>query len=507
MSDRDIRKLYEGIQRGESHDSPVREKDLYEQVLREATITISYDDKSVPKQTFKMSDELARSLGTHESKLKLPQLFEKWCETGGWTSKTAKKAIPAGLVDRLTSIYNLNEPDVVNSIINEVETIIQLKSEKQINILTSSISDKSFNIINTVRSYFGDQLPKLTSVKFLTQLMGLSDFTEGNVGVGNGEVLMTLFTEAVNPDKGDLMLPSGEEVELKGESGRPGKGDVVNRAIAFERHAMKNFADFDENRRQDEILKIKEPLMTDISAIYPFYSERPDVHNKLKDLYNRLKQTDCCDYEELLKMTSGVVKQLTNKSKYNVVVLDAIEQANRTSYVQDIITKFNHIKNTLGQRTKKPTGGAGYIGSYLSKYGFGKFKTDLDMQSEFAKDLSKLSAKPKEAYKAILSIINNVITDGVLDQTHIVDVGLRIMSSIQIADYATSEGFEYYVAMCEVSGENYSNCYSIGPFDNYGAALVDAFDVLMKTNASIGASTGGKAGESGRGGFTIKLNN
>lgn len=511
MSDRDIRNLYEGIQRGESHDSPVREKDLYEQVLREATITISYDDKSIPKQTFKMSDDVARSLGTHENKLKLPRLIEQWAKSGGWNSATALKAVPAGIVSHLSDMYDLNNPEVVDQIISEIEQLTSIKQQGGLNILISAIAAKSFNVIDTIANAH-ENIPMLSNQEFLKRLMSLSDFTENNVSVGNGEVLITLYTEAVNPEKGDLMLPTGEEVELKGAAGRPGKGDVVDRAVKFERHTIKNFKDFDENRKQNEVFQIKEPLKRDIKAIYPYYSDSTNsaakkAHDKLVILYNRLTESDCCDYDEILKLIKNVITQLTNRTTaYNKEVLDAIDADNKTGYLDDIIAKFGHMKNTINQRTKTPEGGAGYISSYLSKYGFGKFKTDLNMQSELAGDLSKMSSEPGLAKKAAMQIINNCVNDGTLDREHITTVALRVLSAIQIVDYEKTEGFEYYIAMCEKEGDVYGNAYAIGPFDNYMQSIQQAFDVLMQTNATISANTGGKAGQSGRGGYNIKLN-
>lgn len=505
MSDRDIGKLYIDITHGKEYISEKKMSDLYRDVINEATISIAYDDKSIPKQTFKMSDEIARTLGTHENKLQLPKLIEEWTKSGGWSSSTALKNVPAGIVSFLSDIFDLNSPEVVDNIISEIEQLLALKQSGSLNILSTAITKGSFNIVSELSTAHSN-LPSISNPELLKRILTLSDFSEGNVGVGNGEVLITLFTEATNPDKGDLMLPTGEEIELKGEAGRPGKGDVVDRAVKFERHAMKNFNDFDENRKQNEIFLIKEPLKRDIEAIYPYYSEQKNVHTTLRDLHTRLSQSDCCDYEELLKMVQQVVKQLTNKAGYNKQVLDVIANDQKMGFVDDILNKFNHIKSTLNQRTKKPDGGAGYVASYLSKYGFGKFKADLNMQTDLAKDLSMMSGQPDQAKKAVLQIISDQISSGTLDTIHITNMSLRILSAIQIADYAVGEGFAYYLAMCERPGDVYSNAHAIGPFDNYINAVKDAFYVLMKTDASIGASTGGKAGESGRGGFTIKLN-
>ena len=506
MSDRDLRNLYENVRRGDEYVAPQRDSDLYRNVM-EATIGIKYDDPKLKDQKFKMSDDLAKTLGAHESKLGLPELFDKWCISGGWDSKTARKAIPSGIVERLESIYDLNDIEIVNKIVEDVNTIIELKSSKQLKLLTELVKRDSFNIVDEFASFFSTRTPTIGNKEFIKSLVTLSDFTEGNVGVGNGEVLITLYTEAVNPTKGDLMLPTGEEIELKGESGRPGKGDVVARASKFEKYAMKRFSDFDENRKQNEIFQIKEPIMKDIQVIYPYYLDKADVHKTLKDLYARLQQTDCCDYDEILQMANKVTKQLTNKSGYNKKIVDDIIRDRKDSYLNDMISKFNHIKQTLRARTSKPTGGAGFVTSYLSKYGFGKFKTDLKLQNAFAEDISRLSGQPVKAKNAILKILSSIIESDTLKTLHITDIGLRIMSSIQINDYSVSEGFAYYAAMCEVPGENYTNVYPIPMTDDYVSNIINAFNILMKSNASIGASTGAKAGEPGRGGFTIKLNN
>jgi len=507
MSNREIGDIYKGIRRGDHYTHPEREQDLYNKVINEATIGIKFDDSKLKDQKFKMSDDLALSLGAHEAKLRLPELFGRWCASGGWDSATARKAIPTGIVERLDTMYDLNDISIVDRITSEVNELIELKESKNLRVLTSLVKRDRFNIINEFVNQFGSTMPMIGNAEFIKSLVTLSDFTEGNVGVGNGEVLITLFTEAVNPKKGDLMLPSGEEIELKGAAGRPGKGDVVGRASKFEQYAMKRFDDFDENRRQNEIFEIKEPVMRDISVIYPYYISRPDVHKALKDIYQRLQRSDCCDYNEILEMANKITKQLSGKAVYNKKIIDAITVDNKAGYLEDIITKFNHIKQTLRARTSKPTGGAGFVSSYLSKYGFGKFKTDIKMQDAFATDLSKMASKPKHAKGAISKILSSAIHDNLLQQTHITEIGLRILSAIQITDYAVGEGFAYYAAMCEVPGENYTNTYPIMMTGEYGDNIIKSFNVLMMSNASIGASTGAKAGEPGRGGFTIKLNN
>lgn len=507
MSNKDIGDIYRGMRAGNKYDQPMREKDLYAKVIREATIGIKFDDSKLKDQKFKMSDDLALSLGAHESKLGLPELFNRWCSAGGWDSATAKKAIPAGIVERLSAIYDLNDVNIVNKITEEVNALIELKESKKLKLLTALVKRKKFNVVSEFTKQYGNTMPTISNSAFIESLVTLSDFTEGNVGVGNGEVLITLYTEAVNPNKGDLMLPTGEEIELKGASGRPGKGDVVGRASKFEQFAMKRFDDFDDNRKQNEIFEIKEPILKDISVIYPYYIDRPDVHKSLKDLYLRLQQSDCCDYDEILKMSNNVTKQLTKKAGYNQKIIDTITRDRKDGYLQDIITKFNHIKQTLRARTSKPTGGAGFVSSYLSKYGFGKFKVDIKMQDAFATDLSKMAGNPKHAKAAILKILSSAIDSDLLQRTHITEIGLRILSAIQITDYAVGEGFAYYAAMCEVPGENYTNIYPIPMSGEYSDIIITSFNTLMTSNASIGASTGAKAGEPGRGGFTIKLNN
>ena len=73
------------------------------------------------------------------------------------------------------------------------------------------------------------------------------NFSEGQVAVGPGEVAMTLYSNAYNPDKGDLKTTNVGEVELKGKAGRVGKG---TEAVAVDREIKKHSRDehLDEDR-------------------------------------------------------------------------------------------------------------------------------------------------------------------------------------------------------------------------------------------------------------------
>ena len=84
-------------------------------------------------------------------------------------------------------------------------------------VLTEAITEEPFGEVN-LYDVMRDQLTFLENEEDRSQVYNeifSKSFQEGTVGVGDGELAMSLFTEAFKGDVGDLKLPNGLNVEVK----------------------------------------------------------------------------------------------------------------------------------------------------------------------------------------------------------------------------------------------------------------------------------------------------
>jgi len=282
MSDQDIRKLYEGIRRGESHDSPVREKDLYEQILQEATITIRYDDGQT--EDINISDDRARELsdististtrnqvlykingswvGRRLGKKQLKELSDAMKKMSDYQT-IEKKIIKIAtsstifkpnvlttsfdqtlrkLIDFLTdsatlTLMNNNNPADPTSVKQELNRIINLILENQFQKqLIDTLDGKSDDGHGISVFPIWDVLdPSITGMKIyfdvenhpeMLTLMPAGEDEKTRGAAGPGEALLSFIYGGIKPKgSGDILLSSDEEdtIELKKQEGRIGK--------------------------------------------------------------------------------------------------------------------------------------------------------------------------------------------------------------------------------------------------------------------------------------------
>jgi hypothetical protein len=107
----------------------------------------------------------------------------------------------------------------------EVEILSQIK--QKLNSITGSIggSQGELSLHQAIFPVLEKILANETREKieqFYNSLF-VKSFAEGNVSVGDGELLLSLFTECFKGDVGDLKTPSGLNIELK-----VGKGRIIS---------------------------------------------------------------------------------------------------------------------------------------------------------------------------------------------------------------------------------------------------------------------------------------
>ena len=211
MSDRDIRKLYESIQRGESHDSPRRESELYDSLYLEKR-----SSSELKLLCGKLNDIGAKGFLSDGDILYLNQFLD------------SRAYLPI-IVEYLN---NSNITETTLSDKNAVEGITNI-------FQSNGVSDKFANYIKNPVSFsilgsHGNLIDKLSRevgkydipADIIVQLMQFEG-TEGGRGVGQCELgLATMFRDVtVRDGLGDLSL-NGEYLEVKGMKARLGGRDV-----------------------------------------------------------------------------------------------------------------------------------------------------------------------------------------------------------------------------------------------------------------------------------------
>jgi hypothetical protein len=129
----------------------------------------------------------------------------------------------SGFVDQTRYIKNFFGDFDVNY--GEIEILSQIK--QKMNSITSKIGGTQGElslheaVFPVLEKILANETPEKMQ-EFYNSLF-VKSFSEGNVSVGDGELLLSLFTECFKGDVGDLKTPSGLNVELK-----VGKGRIIS---------------------------------------------------------------------------------------------------------------------------------------------------------------------------------------------------------------------------------------------------------------------------------------
>lgn len=362
MSNRDIGKLYESIQRGDQYNRSTQEKDLYSLVyklpLQEATVTVDYGDGNV-QTLHDVPNETAKKLFKLKDMDDNAKLLAEWCRISGWDSEPAIFSLSA----RLNDIYNrhvqLDNAGVRAQFYDEIERMIRLKKKKtgpSGREATFSTLKNLTNLINSGSRNFSSAIDELTGFGFeiiispeAMREIGAITFEEGAVGVGPGEALLTLFTEASNPDTGDIMLPDGSEIELKGAAGRPGKKGTYNCIANFlkvisDSPATQTSIDFESINNCYESIKQEFSKGAKIQASLEPGEKINTIRGRLDKMVNAINNKKLTDAQRLT-----VVMNMMVDSKKQMYPYFAKFQANGASMYQFLAEQKEQIRIENGK--------------------------------------------------------------------------------------------------------------------------------------------------------------
>lgn len=500
MSNRDIAKLY-----GES--VPRKKFDTISNRFSEAKVTISFDDDNVDDITLdNISDADARRLVTaNDMSFKLPEVISRWVQSGGWSSEDAVFVSKYRIQEALVKYLNAEDKDILKEIINEIESLIKIKPTFTI---LSDVVNNNADVDNfyNIPASLGDQFTHLVNPDFIRAVSSIT-FTEGNVNVGQGEVFLTLYTEAINPDVGDLKLPDGTEIELKGENGRPlkGGGPGFNKIKEFEKYAITHLEENYESQMKEWVSQHAGDISNSINAIAQFYvsilnnPEFNSLHNSINGALSIIQQSA----RDILKPNAeytSICNGLESIKKYHTTGANATKWRRETNEllqsdpgarqaIDYLLSVENYISTMLGYaRGGKATK---TVKAYFQAYDqSGISESNID---KFAEDLSIYSTQDSGQ---VQSVIKSAVQRHANEQP--AQLALWIAATIQICNYALEvmgnekEGFDYYMLFSPTSGA----FLSIGPFtgNNYFERLNAGIDSLVQARPDISPDTGGRSG-------------
>ena len=205
-------------------------------VYGEAQVEITFKDNESVKQ--EMPDEEARRLFGLSTIERRGSTIDNWIISGGWDSADAQFTLRQKINEIYKNVHRSNKKGLAD-FYDQISNLTKIKGNFKIlrELLDSGKVGSIYKYINTKLK---DRFPLLVGIDSLKQI-GEIAFAESAVGVGPGEALLTLFTEGINPDKGDIELPNGDEVELKADKGRPGKRRVQGLVANFEKFAKDKY--------------------------------------------------------------------------------------------------------------------------------------------------------------------------------------------------------------------------------------------------------------------------
>ena len=447
-------------------------------VLGEAQVQITFDDNNT--KVVDMSDEEARKLLKLSDQEKKGEIA-KWIASGGWDSADAQFLLSQKLNTIYTKTIQLTNQGVRDDFYEQVNRLTELKNKGQINILREALDKGEVDIYTYINTKLGRQFPLLVKVESL-ELIGQIGFAEGAVGVGPGEALLTLFTEGVNPEKGDIVLPNNDEVELKAGEGRPGKTRVAGLVRNFEKFSA---GEYKEEEIPPELVKSAERALQVIEkrgADLLKDEAYAKAHNAISNVLRIIRSNEYKTVEhKVAKLTPGTAK---TPEPYKGPLFQAywFDPTNSGTQARDHIKKLrelikhNAVRSTV--RTKEFFRQAGGEGAPYERLVDG---------------LSRFSHKGDE--KEIQGIIRNAIDYGKKVTSNIEEVALAIAMAFQITEYYDElpHKFTYYTLFDKYNG----NLVTWGPFESdYVTNLTKTLNNIFQSLhlLDISGDSGGRTG-------------
>jgi ferritin len=462
-----------------------RQSVLFEESER-ASVSVKLSTDKSPRR-FSLADVYAKDIlktaSMYDNDLNVGSLVSEWVKRAGWSSSEAETVLVPLIINIIKKNIDPSEMRELQGAIN-----ILISQKKRVNNFSNSIQQKSDNFLDFFSNGLSNKYISnvFNKQSLIDEIINIS-FTEGNVGVGRGEVFITLFSEATNPSKGDIQLKDGSTVEVKGPDGRAGGNAISNTKNAF-----------------SEILNHLEKYYNEVEK-----NVEKNIKVKIKDLIKKIEESDSLktpgknkkpsrDFNSIKK---NIIDVYTNKNIKNIepnfiqrevnAIQKILDRHNIDFSYEDLRKDFVYYKKSI----LSDFAGQGDVFNKFTEY---VYKTDLNNTPKIISLVKKFTDQQD---KRTESFINNFIFESKKQSYGEFNESIKtLIAALQVIDYAKIEKFKY-ILFFNIRNKN-QVVFEIT--DNVTNMLQD---FTSKSNLlKIGAGTGGGLTAGGdRGGFQINV--
>lgn len=445
----------------------------------EASVSVKLSTDSKPR-SYSLSDDNAKEVLKSVSNFSynIEEHIQNWVSSAGWSSQEAKNELAPRLLSIIKRNIDIHNPETAKLLRDSILTLI--KNKKYVKIFEKSLANKSTNFMDFFNHgissrYINDIFNNNNLISEIIKLQ----FAEGSVGVGAGEVFITLFSEAKNPSKGDLILPNGIKIELKSGGGRPGKVSQTTASRGVK--SMINYLEkVHQTTKKQQKPKIEKNIENLVNALQAYeeenYFSAPEITKINTYVYDLLEN----DIEDIVlsKDKTNTIQNILNRKKINLNFIELIEDIN--------------YYNTLKM-------GIGYTDNFYKFFDY-IYKEGIQQNLQTVIDIIKLFINRK-----IDSATENFIKRTLLEAKNqdYRKIAAVLITGLQIADYADEDGFNYIVFF----DPNKKKQVVIENDETVINVLKQFLTAKDFVTIRPGTGGGGPSGEGGgsRGGFNVKV--
>jgi hypothetical protein len=395
-----------------------------------------------------------------------------------------------------------SDRDYIGKVLGPVNTIIEETSDVNerelldfaknksshtefVDALISAASEgTSFNILDPLL-LVGDTIFSNAS-KTLSEIFNV-EFAISGVGVGRGEVLITLLSNGVKGNEGDLHFPDYGDVELKGSAGRVGKTGNPYEAIktlpsmlkarghdvTTGKQILKNVELISRNRR--EVIKYIEDR---VAAVV----KKGNAQNLVEVLQNyiqRIDEVDATDKEldvnAIVQLQIGMVSEIKRAGfpwptkKLESVVIN---------FFESLKNYINSIKNRIPQKEDNMSWKDVVENFFLNDWGLTKDEI-IDGFMELKNERTLSSAE----LSGVRDGLNELLTPDILIElivNHNNKLLRSIVGALQITIYQLAEKFEALLLVNSDKFDALPLIFEGNPTEKF----INTFDTVYKLNQS-----------------------
>tara|TARA_R100000152_G_scaffold3751_1_gene1287 strand:+ start:1148 stop:2653 length:1506 start_codon:yes stop_codon:yes gene_type:complete len=402
-----------------------------------------------------------------------------------------------------------NTSDVNNKELKEFASQKKTKTLFLETMINAAENETTFSIIDPLE----DAVKTVFSSPHETvQDICLINPTLNNVGVGKGEIAITMFSNAVKGDVGDLLFPGFGDVELKGLSGRPGKTGNAFAALKTLPKMLKDlkghdvFTGSEIREKYKHLAKNRNELSSYLNNVIQSVDKKFEegTSDGIREVLDFVEEIDN-DSEVKLKDANDLEFQLKNDLVR--VLPKIIDKRSYNAVINRVSKYFNSLRDYINANENKVVGASKDSESsttdpaiknfFLNEWGLSKEEIIdgfLELASEARFD--------KKQFKEGLDQILDLDTMRSLARRRDDNLLRAIVGALQISMYKEHEGFKIILFM----NDNTMNGFPLMPQgDSVKDRFVYTFNVVKRlvdeNKLAIGLSIDSRSK-----GVAIKLN-